>query len=179
MCARTLSDEQVQTLRCRYPFTRDTRPIIELAHERGWAEANLTYLKSERERGAQAMHALMREVGLEGVESTSQAVDLIVLAYEVFAPEEGFHGSLIRESDHQLRIVLQPCPEFLRLEEKEWCGVTACTSWHRRHGWYDALGVVATDTIETESGWGDPGCVTLIDVQALRTDALRPHQRAS
>lgn len=168
MGALALTDEQMRSLRERYPFESDTRSIDEIARQRGWAQANLTYLQGELGRATAAMRDLMDMLGVRAVESPAQATDLIELACRVFTAPEGFTGSLRRESPTRLRIVAQPCPQFLALERKAWRGVTACASWHRRHGWYDALGVEAADTVEAESGWGDPACVAVVEVKALR-----------
>lgn len=166
-----LRDDVIRSLRSRHPYAPDTRPIIELARRRSWLEANISYLRGERRRAADAMRDLMHQVGIERVRSAAEATDLIALACRVFAPEGGFSGSLSRESDHTLRISAQPCPVYQAFERQRWCGVTACASWHRRRGWFDALGVLATDSIEAESMWGDPACVTVIDVSSVREPA--------
>jgi hypothetical protein len=110
----------------------------------------------------------MDAVGVAEVASPAQAVDFIALACSVFAADGAFAGSLIRESERALRIAVPPCPVLERVERQGWLGVTACPSWQQRQGWFNALNVVASETIEADSGRGDPACITVVDVRQLR-----------
>lgn len=165
--ALTLTPEQVRRLRKHYPFEPDVSWIPDVVRDEGWLAANVRYLERERERSAAAMRDLMREVRVERVRSTNEVLDLIALAVEVFAPEKGFAGTASRKSDRALQISNPRCPVYQAIEDANWHGVTACPSWHRRRGWLDALGVVATDSVTAEKKWGDPTCATIIEVRAM------------
>ncbi|MSQ42374.1 MAG: hypothetical protein EXR65_04990 [Dehalococcoidia bacterium] len=129
--------------------------------------ANVCYLEGERLRSAEARRDLLRERGLTAPRTAEEAIDLIALAVEVFAPDEGFRGRLIQHSGSELRIVNRECPTYSLVEAQNWHGVTACASWHRRRGWFDALGVAASDSVLFERKWGDPACVCLLRVEAV------------
>lgn len=163
----TVREEQVRALRKRYPYALDSSWVGRLARERGWQEANALYLRSERKRSAAAMRDLMRETGVESVRSPGEALDLIALACEVFAPDGGFTGVVTRTSDTTLLIASPRCPVYSEIEAREWLGVTACPSWHRRRGWLDALRVQASDSVLQEKKWGDAACVAAIEVGQL------------
>ena len=166
---RTLSEQQSQILRDRHPYWPDYAAITEVAHTAGWEEANRRYLKGERDRAVAPMRDLMDLLGIAAPVDPATALDLIELASRVFTPEGEFSGTIEREGLNRLRVTCQPCPGFLRLEEQNWLGVTACSSWHRRHGWYDAMGIVAQDFVEADMGLGDPACVAVIEVEGSRT----------
>jgi hypothetical protein len=53
------------------------------------------------------------------------------------------------------------------MQASGWHSVTACPSTHRRRGWFDALGVDATDTIVGEQKWGDAACATEIEIRQV------------
>ena len=165
----TLSNQQSQGLRHRHPFWPDYAAIIDLAHKAGWEVANRRYLQGERERAATAMRDLM-DLLVISAPADAAALDLIELASRVFTPDGNFSGTIEHDGPDRLRITCQPCPGFLRLEEHDWLGVTACSSWHRRHGWYDAMSVIVRDVIEMDMGLGDPACVAVIEVQRARTN---------
>lgn len=160
-----LTDEQVQRLRADYPYEEDLTGLAEVVQTHGWLAANVQYLQRARERSAEAMHRMMGELGVQEVKSCDEALDLIQLACTVFAPSTGFQGTITLESECQLRIANEQCPVYRSFEDQRWLGVTACTSWHRRRGWIDALGVVATDTVLAEKKWGDPACVAMVEVR--------------
>lgn len=161
-----LAEEQVKDLRKRFPYMPSRRWVGTLARKRGWLEANVTYLEGERKRAAAAMRHLMAELGVSTVTSVEQATALLVLAFQVFAPEDGFFGSIERNGG-TVRVEAVDCPVYRALEESGWLTVTACPSWHRRRGWIDALGVQATDTVLSEMKWGDAACVSLIEVKRV------------
>lgn len=161
-----LSEEQVKDLRKRFPYMPSRRWVGTLAQKRGWLVANVTYLEGERKRAAAAMRHLMAELGVSTVTSVEQAAELLVLAFQVFAPENGFFGALERDGG-RVRVEAVDCPVYRALEESGWHTVTACPSWHRRRGWIDALGVEASDTVLREMKWGDAACISLIEVKRV------------
>ncbi len=163
---RTVSEEQARALRKRYPYALENSWVGRVARERGWQEANALYLRGEQRRSTGAMRALMREAGVTPECSPEDALSLIALACEVFAPEDGFTGEVTRASDTALRIASPNCPAYADIETREWQGVTACPSWHRRRGWLDALHVTADDSMVHEKKWGDEACVAVIEIDA-------------
>jgi len=170
----TLSDRQSEDLRKRHPYWPDFAVILDLAQRAGWEQANRHYLLTERDRAAAAMRDLIEAVGIASPVPSPLALDLIELAVRTFTPDGKFTGVIQRDGPSRIRIVNCPCPGFVRMEEHGWLGVTACSSWHRRHGWYDALGVTARDIIEGDMGLGDPACVSIIEVTGSRAVADTP-----
>lgn len=161
-----LTNEATARLREQFPYMPSRAWVGELARKRGWQEANRTYLNGERKRAKAAMHHLMQELGVTHVSSTEQAVDLLTVAFQVFAPDEGMSLSLEREGN-RLTVESVDCPVFGALEESGWHTVTACPSWHKRRGWLDALGVGASDTVLREMKWGDPACRCVIEIRSV------------
>ena len=66
----------------RVDFPRDAETI----RERDRVDTNVAYLEAEKHRAAAAMRDLIREMGVERVRSREEALDLVALACEVFAP---------------------------------------------------------------------------------------------
>jgi len=141
-------------------------PSLEVARG-GWADVNRRHLSDARSSGRRAMAALMRETGIEKVSSPSEAADLIALAVQVFALKGGYSGTLRRPAPNVVVMENEECPMFAALEEREWHGVTACSSWHQRRGWYDALGAIVEDSVLGEKKWGDRACVAEVRVVGL------------
>ena len=159
-----LSVDQVRALRARYPHTPDQSWIPEVVRTAGWEVANPRYLASECQRSQAAMRDLLASLGIEGPQTPEEAVDLVALALQVFIPG----GSLTRQSATELRIEHSACPTLAAVEAQRWHGITACASWHRRRGWLDALGAVASDSVLGEMKWGDPACVSVLQVNGIR-----------
>jgi hypothetical protein len=109
------------------------------------------------------MTDLMEALGARRPISPAGAADLVATAVELYAGSDDAEWCVERLDPECLRIAVANCPVFRRLEENQWRGVTACGSWHRRRGWYDAMGIYASDSILGESKWGDPACEALID----------------
>lgn len=162
-----LTSEQVQGLRARHPYASDPSPILEIARTEGWLSANVRYLEEERARSAAAMRDLMAAVGLERVDSLDQVVDLIELGLDVFAPPSGFTGTLTRVEPGVIQIENAECPVYRTFEDSAWRAITACPSWHRRRGWFDALGVNVSDSVVGEKKWGDVACCSVIAIQGF------------
>lgn len=161
-----LTDAAVARLRERFPYMPSRAWVGELARKRGWQEANTTYLNGERKRAAAAMRHLMQELGVSRVSSPEEAIDLLTIAFQVFAPDQGLLLSLERDGN-QLTVESVNCPVFKALEDAGWHTVTACPSWHKRRGWLDALGVGANDTVLREMKWGDPACRCVIEIRSV------------
>jgi hypothetical protein len=157
-----LLTETKEKLRRAFPIEQDDQWVLDLAQAHGWEEANRKYLAWHRDRGAQEMGSLMGAMAIARPPSPRIAAELVALAYEVFMLPEGFAGSIDRLSDDCIRISVERCPVFERIEQRHWKGITACSSFHHRQGWYDAIGLDAEDTIVAEEKWGDAGCVSEI-----------------
>jgi hypothetical protein len=113
----------------------------------------------------------MAATGVEKPVSPETAADLVTAAYQLYLPDDE-NGTVERLSEDCLRVAIRNCPVFQRIEKNNWRGVTACGSWHRRHGWYEAMGIFATDSILGESKWGDEACEALIDFEQPPVDPL-------
>ncbi len=164
---RKLSDQQIEELRRRHLYQIDFPRDAETIRERGWVDTNVDYLEGEKRRSAAAMRDLMREMKVERVRSREEALDLVALACEVFAPEAGFTGVIKRRRDGTMTISVAACPVYQAMEDGGWLGMTACPSWHRRRGWFEALGVEATDSVMADKKWGTRACFTIIDVKRV------------
>jgi hypothetical protein len=159
-------------LRRAFPYAQDESWILRVAQEKGWEEANRRYLGWQRDRGRLEMASLMDALDIDQVSTPKEALGLTIEAYKVFMPEE-FEGSLTPLADDRLRIEARSCPTFNKIERANWHGVTACGSWHHRRGWYDALGVEATDTLIAEKKWGEEACVAEV---SFATEPASPNE---
>ncbi len=157
-----ITPEVKAALRRRFRGMEETRWVTELAAQRGWKEANRCYLESMREQGVQEMAALMEDLGVSGIVSTEEALELLETALAVYLPEAEVRRTTDDEGQPELQIVVRDCPTYACIEQSGWRGVTACGSWHRRQGWYQALGVDALDTVVGEKKWGDIACASLV-----------------
>lgn len=167
----TLTADQLQALRTRHPFEPDQSWVAEVVRTMGWRVANARYLEGERDRYAEAMRDLLSTLGIERPRDPQEALDLIELAFEVFAPETGFAGVLRRRGDCELYMRNGHCPTYELMESQGRLGVTACASWHRRRGWLDALHVEASDTMLSDKLWGSRACSTLLRIHAVNPSA--------
>jgi hypothetical protein len=166
-----LAEDEIETLRQEFQLSEPTLWANDLARRRRWQDANEAFLKHERERGKKDMEHLMAATGVEKPVGPETAADLVTAAYELYLP--GGEGVTVeRLSADCLRVAIRNCPVFQRIEKSNWRGVTACGSWHRRHGWYEAMGIFATDSIIGESKWGDEACEALIDFEQPPVDPL-------
>ena len=164
--AMRLTPEVKAVLRRRFRGMEETRWVAELAAQRGWKEANRRYLESMREQGVQEMAALMEDLGVSGTVSTEEALELLEAALAVYLPEAEARRTTDDAGQLALLIAVRDCPTYARIERSGWHGVTACGSWHRRQGWYQALGVDALDTVVGEKKWGDIACAALVRLTA-------------
>ncbi len=169
-----LTPEVRAALRRRFRGMEKTRWVTELAAQRGWKEANRRYLESMRKQGVQEMAALMEDLGIIGTVSTEEALELLETALAVFLPEAEVRRTTEDEGQPELRIVVKDCTTYARIERSAWHGVTACGSWHRRQGWYQALGVDALDTVVGEKKRGDIACTALVRLRAASPEMLGP-----
>ena len=159
-----LTPKAGEARRRRFSSTDGLRWVEELAARRGWEEANRSYLESMRERGFQEMSAQMEAAGVGGTVSREDAFQLLEAVLAVYLPEARAARTTDDAGDPVLTIEVQECPTFARIEQSGWHGVTACGSWHRRQGWYRALGVSVVDTVVGEKKWGDVACATLVKI---------------
>lgn len=157
-----LAPEVKTALRRRFMETEGTRWVTELAARRGWEEANRRYLESKRAQGVREMAALMQDLGITGPVSRDDAFDLLETAVAIYLPEAVVRRTVADDGQVDLQIVVRECPTYACIERSAWHGVTVCDSWHRRQGWYQAMGVDAMDTIVGEKKWGDVACAAQV-----------------
>ena len=169
-----ISVDQLKGLRTRHPIEPDQSWVPEVVRKEGWQVANARYLEGERQRYADAMRDLLSVLGIGGPRDADEALDLIELAFEVFAPDEGFAGVLRRRPGGELYLRNAHCPTYALMEAQGRLGVTACASWHRRRGWLDALNVDATDSMLSDRLWGSRACSALLCVRAVKPPLLLP-----
>lgn len=163
----SLTEAQIATLRERFPYQLPAEWVGRLAARDGWQAANRSYLQAEQKRSTAAMHHLMDQLGVHQVHSPDEALDLLELAFRVFANSGDFTGTIARLPGGTIRVEVQRCPVYQALEDADWHTVTACPSWYRRRGWLDALGVTATDSLLGEKKWGDIACVSEIQIKQV------------
>jgi len=161
---KSLTPEVRSALRLRSSARDDTRWVLRLAVKSGWQEANRRYLEAMREQGVEEMSALMKDLGVEGSLSDDEALDVLEAAVAVYLPEAEVERSASERGLSALTIRVRDCPTYARIERSGWHGVTACGSWHRRKGWYQALGIYPADTVVGEKKWGDEACVALVEL---------------
>lgn len=166
----TLTVDERDALRERFSPSNDLRWVERIAAERGWEQANRSYLESMRQQGFEEMSALMKEAGAQSPLSPEEALQLVELALEVYQPAAKALRTVDEAGDAVLSIEVRECPVFARIEQAGWHGVTACGSCHRRQGWYQALGVQALDSVVGEKKWGDPACATLVKILAALSE---------
>ena len=160
---KPLVQETKDVLRDKFTAVNDTRWVLSLAATEGWERANRSYLEAMRQRGGEEMAALMEAAGIGGPVPLDEAVELVEEALSLWAA-----GTKVKRLQHHkkgeavLEIRVVNCPVYARLVKTGWHGVTACGNWHRRQGWYDALGVVAEDTLLREKKWGYGACVARV-----------------
>lgn len=157
-----LTQEVKAGLRQRFTEEEDTCWVEELASRCGWEEANRRYLESARAQGIREMAALMRDLGIGGPASADEALDLVEAAVAIYLPEAVVRRTVADDGQVDLQIIVKECPAYACIERSDWRGVTACSSWHRRQGWYQAMDIDAFDTVEGEKKWGDVACVARV-----------------
>ncbi len=94
--------------------------------------------------------------------STADALDLLETAFELRGLRDGEGGAVLRRTESALVVAVQRCPVYERIERSGWRGVTACGSYHRRSGWYAAMGVSPEEELTGEQKWGGTQCSTVI-----------------
>lgn len=161
-----LTPETRERLRAEHPWEQDERWVYQVARQASWTEANRRYLQAQQGRGHEEMKALLEALGIQRVDSPRQAAELIAAGYELFMPLGRFRGQVTPLTERTLLIRVEQCPTFSKFEETGWHGVTACGSWHRRRGWYEAMGVEARDGVVAEKKWGDPACAAHVELVA-------------
>jgi hypothetical protein len=124
----SLTEEQIAALYERYAYQLPARWVSRLAACDGWQAANLSHLGAEQKRSAAAMHHLMDELGIQRVHSSGKALDLMGLAFRVFASSGDFTGTIERSPEGVLHVEIPCCPVYQTLEDPDWRTVTACPS---------------------------------------------------
>jgi len=153
---------QLGPLRDRFGMMIDLRWVERLASVEGWMVANRRYLRSERRRGQNEMRALLAALAIEPPVLQPLVLEVIGTAFELCGVRDGAEGATIVRSPTSLDVRLQACPTYERLIASGWRGVTACGSYHRRDGWYRAVGTFPEEVLTGEQKWGDPYCSVVI-----------------
>ena len=167
----SLPEETMETLRGRFTAANDTGWVLDVAAKDGWLRANRSYLAAMRQRGAEEMVALMEAAAIRGPVSLDEASQLLAMALSLWGASRTIVKRLTgRKGEAVLEIRVVNCPVYAQLQKTGWHGVTACGNWHRRQGWYDALGVDAEDTLLREQKWGYGACVVRVKLR----EAHRP-----
>ena len=159
---RPLSAETEATLRGRFHSSEDEGSVLRMAARQGWLEANRAYLAAMRGRGTDEMTALMEAAGVASPAALDDAVQLLETALSLWSSGTMVKRLACRKGSVVLEIRVVDCPIYARLQQSGWHGVTACGNWHRRRGWYDALGLMAEDTLLREKKWGYGACVARV-----------------
>ncbi len=160
-----LPQEAQDALRSRFSAVNDTGWVLRLAARAGWQQANRRYLGSARARGTAEMAALMQAAAITRLGSIDEAVQLLEMALSFWAPGTRIKRLPGKRDEAVVDIRVVNCPTYAQIEKAGWHGVTACGSWHRRRGWYDALGVEAKDFLLREKKWGYGACVARVTLR--------------
>jgi len=91
---RPLTDQLIGALRERFPHQIPNQWVVRLAAQDGWKAKNRVFLDAERRRAFQAMRYLMKVAGVDRVRSREEALDLVELAFRVFAGGDDFTGTI-------------------------------------------------------------------------------------
>ncbi len=102
LTSKRLTEERIEAMRARFPYQMPVEWVGKIASREGWREANSAYLAAERKRSAAAMQHLMSELGVDHPRSRAEALDLIEIAFEVFACGDDFDGTITRDGDKLL-----------------------------------------------------------------------------
>ena len=159
----SLSDTQRDSLQDEFQLLEPTGWVIKIAHEKDWRAANEAFLTHERDRGRAEMAHLMAALKAVRPVSPTQAADLVATALTLFVGPNQPRDAVQKLGPASVRVRVCDCPTYRRLEATHWRGVTACGTWHRRHGWYDALGLYPVDSVIAESKWGNEACEAPIE----------------
>ena len=170
---RPLPQETEDALRSKFGTTANSRWVLRVAAREGWREANRAYLAAMCKRGAEEMAALMEAAGAGGPPSLDDACLLLETALSLWASGTKVKRHTDKTGGTVLEIRVVNCPIYAELQKTGWHGVTACGNWHRRRGWYDALGVIAEDTLLREKKWGYGACVARVRLR-VPLNAVEP-----
>ncbi len=160
-----IPEASVRDLRHRFSHVEPEGWVSELARESGWQRANEEFLRAERERGFEEMRSLLAALRLRRPRSAVDATDLVETALRLYLPESEDSEAVQRVGETKIQLRICNCPNYSRSEAHNWQGVTACSTWHRRRGWYMALGVFPADSVQEERKWGSEACEAVIEFQ--------------
>ncbi len=159
MTTAQISREKEDSLRAAFMAVDNTDWVLRLAREKGWEQANRSYLEAMRRRGAEEMASLMDAAGVGQRPSVDEALQLLEKAFSLWAPQTSIKELPADEGEAHVEVRVVDCPTYRRIETACWRGVTACGNAHHRQGWYDALGIAVEDTLLREMKWGYGACV--------------------
>jgi len=166
-----LPQETIEVLRGKFAAADDTTWVLGVAAREGWLRANRGYLSAMRRRGVEEMAALMEAAAIRKPVSLEETLRLLEMAISLWAPRTTMKRVTRKTGEATLEIRAINCPVYAQLQKTGWRGVTACGNWHRRQGWYDALDLVAEDTLLREKKWGHGACVARVKLRQARRPA--------
>ena len=163
---RQLAQEALEALEDRFASAGDNRWVAGVAARDGWLAANRAYLAAMRRRGAEEMAMLMEAAGATRPVALPEAVRLLETALPLWASGTRVKPLARKNETVVLEIRVANCPIYAQLHKTGWQGVTACGNWHRRQGWYEALGLIAEDSLLKEKKWGYGACVIRVKLRS-------------
>jgi hypothetical protein len=159
----SLTEAQRSSLEREFQTPEPTGWVLEIARQKDWRQANEAFLQAERARGRNEMADLLKAFGLKSPVPVDQAANVVAAALELFLGRTTAGSAVELVDGFTVKLRVCDCPTYRRVESTGWTGVTACSSWHRRRGWYDALGIRPEDSVVAESKWGDEACEAVIE----------------
>jgi len=162
---KQLPQETLDALGGKFASANDNRWVVGVAARDGWLAANRAYLAAMRQRGAEEMAAIIDAAGVARPVALPEAVQLLKMALPLWACGTRVKPMACQKGSAALEIRVVNCPIYAQLQKTHWRGVTACGNWHRRQGWYDALGLIAEDTLLKEKKWGYGACVIRVKLR--------------
>jgi hypothetical protein len=159
----TLAEQARILLHQEFHLEEPTDWVSRLAHQKDWRAANEEFLRRERAAGRNEMEHLMAALRIQAPVSPKRAADLVSAAIALMVAPEDAEEPVQRLTEDSVKVRICNCSTSRRLERTHGRGVTACGSWHRRQGWYEAMGISAEDSVLAETIWGDEACEAIID----------------
>lgn len=132
---------------------------------RPWEEAGVEFFQAEQAAGRDEMTTLMEILSITPPLSQSQVHNLIDLAVHAFLGIGPGDATVTTVSPEELCMEVKDCPAYRRVLGEQ-VGITACSCFARRAGWYEAFGKTIRDDQEANRKWGDERCRVTIHLNA-------------
>lgn len=160
-----LAPEDSERLQKRFSRHDDEAFLSRVAIDEGWDEAVNRYYRWQRIRGRLEMEGLMATLRVSRGMSAACAASLFVLAYQVFMPAETYLEAAERVWDDEARVVAAYNTAGAA-PPSAWSSVIASATWHRRKGWYEAMGVDAIEALPEGPEFVDPALIAEVTFRA-------------